>query len=58
MIRMSVVAKKRSHQSSHLLQEEGLLQGLRVGTHLILNSELSEEMHVLSKHEILLGRGA
>ena len=37
------MAKKRSHQSHHLLQEEGLLQGLRVGTHLILNSELSKE---------------
>ena len=33
------------------------LQGLRVGSCLTLRNELSEETHVLTKQEILLGKG-
>ena len=32
-------------------------QGLKVGSCLTLRSELSEEIHVLTKQEILLGKG-
>ena len=41
-----------------LLQEGGPFQGPRVGSCLTLGNELSEETHVLTKQEMLLGRGA
>ena len=33
-------------------------QGLKLGSYLTLGNELSEETHVLTKQEILLGKGA
>ena len=47
--------KEESHQSRHLLQEGGPLPGPK--TCLTLGNELSEETHVLTKQEILLGKG-
>ena len=41
-----------------LLQEGGPLPGPQTGLLLTLGNELSEETHVLTKREILLGRGA
>ena len=41
-----------------LLQEGDPLKGPKVGSCLTLGNELSEEMHVLTKQETLLGRGA
>ena len=40
-----------------LLQEGGPLPGPETGPCLTLGSELSEETHVLTKQEILLGKG-
>ena len=39
-----------------LLQEGGLLLGPKVGSYLTLGNELSEETHLLTKQEILLGK--
>ena len=52
------LSKEESHQSRHLLQEGGLLLGLKLGSCLTLGNELSEETHVLTKQEILLGKGS
>ena len=41
-----------------MFQEEGPLPGLKLGSCLTLRNELSEEIHVLTKQEILLGKGA
>ena len=41
----------------HMLQERGPLQGLKLGSCLTLGNELSEETHVLTKQNILLGKG-
>ena len=41
-----------------LLQEWGLLRGSRVGSCLTLGNEFSEETHMLTKQETLLGGGA
>ena len=51
------LSEEESHQSRHLLQEGGLLLGLKLGSCLTLGNELSEETHVLTKQEILLGKG-
>ena len=51
------LGEEESHQSHHLLQEGGLLLGLKLGSCLTLGNELSEETHVLTKQEILLGKG-
>ena len=40
-----------------LLQEGGTLPGPKLGSCLTLRNELSEETHVLTKQEILLGTG-
>ena len=40
-----------------MLQEGGPFQGLKLGSCLILGNELSEETHVLTKQETLLGKG-
>ena len=40
-----------------MFQEEGPLPGLKLGSCLTLGNELSEEIHVLTKQEILLGKG-
>ena len=41
-----------------LLQESGPLPGPETGLCLTLGNELSEETHLLTKQEILLGKGA
>ena len=40
-----------------LLQDGGPFQGPKLGSCLTLGNELSEETHVLTKQEILLGKG-
>ena len=50
--------EKEQGSSLLLLQEGGPLPGLRVGSHLTLGNELSEETHVLTNQEILLRKGA
>ena len=40
-----------------LLQEGGRLPGPKLGSCVTLGNELSEETHVLTKQEILLGKG-
>ena len=40
-----------------LLQVGDPFQGLKLGSCLTLGNELSEETHVLTKQEILLGKG-
>ena len=51
------LSEEESLQSCHLLQEEGPLPGPKTGSCLTLGNELSEEAHVLTKQEILLGKG-
>ena len=41
-----------------LIVLQGPFQGPRVGSGLTLGNELSEETHVLTKEETLLGKGA
>ena len=41
-----------------VFQEGGLFQDPKLGSCLTLGNELSEEMHVGTKQEILLGKGA
>ena len=43
--------------SKELLQERGPLPGPEIGLLSTLRNELSKETHVLTKHEILLGKG-
>ena len=38
-------------------RKEDPFQGLKLGSCLTLRNELSEEIHVLTKQEILLGKG-
>ena len=38
--------------------KEDLFQGLKLGSCLTLGNELSKKTHVLTKQEILLGKGA
>ena len=40
-----------------MLQERGTLPGSKLGSCLTLRNELSEETHVLTKQDILLGKG-
>ena len=40
-----------------MLQEGGPFLGPKLGSCQTLGNELSEETHVLTKHEILLGKG-
>ena len=49
-------SEEESHQSRHLLQEGGPLPGPKLGSCLTLRNELSKEIHVLTKQEILLGK--
>ena len=41
-----------------MLQEGDPFQGLKVDSYLTLRNEFSKETHVLTKQEILLGKGA
>ena len=51
------LSEEESRQSRHLLQEGGSLQGPKLGSCLTLRNELSEDTHMLTKQEILLGKG-
>ena len=44
------------HVHSNCCRKGDLFQGLKLGSSLTLRNELSEETHVLTKQEILLGR--
>ena len=45
------------HAIMHLLQEGVPFQGPKLGSCLTLANELSDETHLLTKQEILLGKG-
>jgi len=49
--------KEKVKRVVEVLQEGDPIQGLKLGSCLTLESELSEETHVLTKQEILLGEG-
>ena len=51
------LSEEESHQSRHLLQEGSPFQGPKLDSCLTLGNELSKETHVLTKQEILLGKG-
>ena len=51
------LSEEESHQSCHLLQKWDPFQGPKLGSCLTLGNESSEETHVLTKQEILLGKG-
>ena len=54
---MSVSAKKSPIWVAICCRKEDLFQGPKLGSCLTLGNELSEETHVLTKQEILLGKG-
>ena len=51
------LSEEESHQSRHCCRKMDPIQGLKVGSCLTLGNELFEETHVLTKQEILLGKG-
>ena len=54
---MSVAAKKSSARVAICCRKGDPFQGPKLGSGLTLRNELSEETHVLTKEEILLGKG-
>ena len=58
MVRISVSTKKNPTSVAICCRKTGLFQGPKLGSCLTLGNELSEETHVLTKQEILLGKGA
>ena len=56
MFSLELFTKKCSHNLK-VLQEGGPFQGPKLGSCLTLGNELSEETHVPTKQEILLGKG-
>ena len=54
---MSVSAKKNPTRVAICCRKADPFQGLKLGYCLTLGNELSEETHVLTKQEILLGKG-
>ena len=54
---MSVSVKKSPTRVAICYRKGDHFQGLKLGSCLTLGIELSEEMHVLTKQEILLGKG-
>ena len=54
---MSVSAKKSLARVAICCRKGDPFQGLKLGSCLTLGNELSEETHVLTKQEILLGKG-
>ena len=58
MVRMSVSVKKSPTRVAICCRKGDPFQGPKLGTCLTLGNESSEEMHVLTKQEILLGKGA
>ena len=57
MVRMSVSTKKNPTKVSICCRKADPFQGPKLGSCLTLGNELSEETHVLTKQEILLGKG-
>ena len=57
MVRMSVSAKKNLTRVTICCRKRDPFQGPKLGSCLTLGNELSEETHVLTKQEILLGKG-
>ena len=57
MVRMSVSAKKSPTRVAICCRKADPFQGLKLGSCLTLGNELSKETHVLTKQEILLGKG-
>ena len=49
--------KEKVKRVVEVLQEGDPIQGLKLGSCLTLGNELSEETHLLTKQEILLGKG-
>ena len=58
MVRMSVSAKKSPTRVAICCRKGDPFQGPKLGSCLTLRNELSEETYVLTKQEILLGKGA
>ena len=54
---MSVAAKKSPARVAICCRKGDSFQGPKLGSGLTLGNELSEETHVLTKQEILLGKG-
>ena len=54
---MSVSAKKNPTRVAICCRKRDPLEGPKLGSCLTLGNELSEETHVLTKQEILLGKG-
>ena len=54
---MSVSAKKNPTRVAICCRKADSFQGPKLGSFLTLGNELSEETHVLTKQEILLGKG-
>ena len=57
MVRMSVSAKKSPTRVAICCRKGDPFQGPKLGSCLTLRNELPEETHVLTKQEILLGKG-
>ena len=54
---MSVAVKKSPTRVAICCRKRDPFQGPKLGSCLTLGNELSEETHVLTKQEILLGKG-
>ena len=52
------LSEEESHQVAIFYRKEDSFQGPKLGSCLTLRNESSEETHVLTKQEILLGKGA
>ena len=57
MVRISVTAKKSPTKVTTCCRKGDPFQGLKLGSCLTLGNELYEETRVLTKQEILLGKG-
>ena len=57
MVRMSVAVKKSPLQTRHCCRKGDSFQGSKLGSRRTLGNELSKETHVLTKQDILLGKG-
>ena len=57
MVRISVAEKKSPTRVAICYRKEDPFQGPKLGSCLTLGNELSEETHVLTKQEVLLGKG-
>ena len=57
MVKMSVSTKKNPTRVAICCRKGDPFHGLKLGSCLTLGNELSEETHVLTKQEIILGKG-